>query len=128
MGQPSAIMGDAITAQCTIHLIPGAMGAPQPGPPMPFSAKLTQGLATTVFITGRPAAVQGSSGLNLPPHVGLHPSDPFMIPAQQMGRVLVGSPTVLIEGKGAARGGSSCSVCTGAPAQLTGGASSVLVA
>jgi uncharacterized Zn-binding protein involved in type VI secretion len=111
MSQPAAIMGDAITAQCTIHLIPGAMGAPQPGPPMPFSAKLTQGLATTVSIAGRPAAVQGSSGLNLPPHVGLHPSDPFLVPAQQTGRVLMGSVTVLIEGKGAARTGSSCSVC-----------------
>jgi uncharacterized Zn-binding protein involved in type VI secretion len=128
MGQPAAIMGDAITAQCTIHLIPGAMGAPQPGPPMPFSAKLTQGLSTTVMITGKPAAVQGSSGLNLPPHVGLHPSDPFMVPAQQTGRVLMGSMTVLIEGKGAARTGSTCSVCSGLPGQLSGGASSVLVA
>jgi hypothetical protein len=50
-------MGDAITAQCTIHLIPGAMGAPQPGPPMPFSAKLTLGLSSSVTIGGKPAAV-----------------------------------------------------------------------
>jgi uncharacterized Zn-binding protein involved in type VI secretion len=128
MGQAAAIMGDAITAQCTIHLIPGAMGAPQPGPPMSFSAKLTLGLASTVMITGKPAAVKGSSGLNLPPHVGLHPSDPFMVPAQQMGQVMMGSMTVLIEGKGAARTGSTCTVCGSLPGQLSGGASSVLIA
>jgi uncharacterized Zn-binding protein involved in type VI secretion len=127
MGQPAAVMGDAITAQCTIHLIPGAMGAPQPGPPMPFSAKLTMGLSTSVMIAGKPAALQGSSGLNLPPHVGLHPSDPFMVPAQQKGEVRMASMTVLIEGKGAARTGSTCTVCGSLPGQLSGGASSVLI-
>src|SRR5262249_50448084 len=123
-----AIMGDAITGQCAIHLIPGAMGAPQPGPPMPFSAKLTTGLATTVMIAGKPAAVQGSSGPNLPPHAGLHPSDPVFLPPQQTGRVLAGSLKVRIEGKGAARTGSTCSTCGGVPGQLSSGASSVLVA
>jgi uncharacterized Zn-binding protein involved in type VI secretion len=127
MGQPAAVLGDAITAQCTIHMIPGAMGAPQPGPPMPFSAKLTLGLASTVMIGGKPAALQGSSGLCLSPHVGLHPSDPYFVPAQQKGEVQMGSTTVKIEGKGAARTGSTCTVCGSLPGQLSGGASSVLI-
>ena len=57
---------------------------------MPFSAPLTLGLTTTVLIGGKPAAVVGSSGLNTPPHVGLHASDPFMVPTMQEGRVVAG--------------------------------------
>lgn len=127
MGQPAAVMGDAIRAQCAIHLIPGAMGAPQPAPPLPFSAPLLQGLASSVLICSKPAAVQGSTGLNTPPHVGLHATDPFMVPTQQQGRVLAGSATVLIEGRPAARTASGCSVCAGAPGQLTGSAANVLI-
>ncbi len=66
-------MGDKITGQCPNHLMPNpATGAPQPSPPLPFSAPLTMGTVATVLIGGKPAAVAGSSGLNVPPHVGLH--------------------------------------------------------
>jgi uncharacterized Zn-binding protein involved in type VI secretion len=95
---------------------------------MPFSAPLLMGLATKVLIGGKPAAVMGSSGLNTPPHVGLHASDPFMAPPTQQGRVMVGSPTVLIEGKPAARTGSPCVMCMGLPGQLVGSAATVLIA
>jgi uncharacterized Zn-binding protein involved in type VI secretion len=98
-----------------------------PSPPLPFSAPLLQGLATKVLIAGKPAAVQGSSGFNTPPHVGLHPSDPFMVPPQQRGTVVMGSTTVLIEGKPAARTGSPCTVCAGLPGQLAGTAATVLI-
>jgi uncharacterized Zn-binding protein involved in type VI secretion len=127
MGTPAAVMGDRVNAVCTIHLIPGPVGAPMPSPPMPFSAPLLQGLATKVLIGGKPAAVQGSSGFNTPPHVGLHPSDPFMAPPQQRATVMVGSTTVLVEGKPAARTGSACTVCAGLPGQLTGTAATVLI-
>ena len=40
--------------------------------------------------------------MNTPPHVGLHASDPFMAPPMQIGRVVSGSPTVMIGGKPAA--------------------------
>ena len=127
MGTPAAVLGDQITATCSTHLIPGAMGAPQPAPPLPFSAPLTMALATRTLITGKPAAVAGAFGYNTPPHVGLHPADPFMVPLQQQGRVVVGSATVLIEGKPAARTGSTCTVCFALPGQLAGSAATVLI-
>src|SRR5438132_9743372 len=106
MGQPACVMGDKVTGTCALHQIPNpASGAPQPAPPMPFSAPLVQNLSTTVLIGGKPAAVAGSSGLNAPPHVGLHPADPFMVPTTQMGTVMVGSTTVLFDGKPAAHTG-----------------------
>jgi uncharacterized Zn-binding protein involved in type VI secretion len=128
MGTAAAVMGDKVTATCSGHQIPNpATGAPQPAPPMPFSAPLIQGLATTVTIGGKFAAVAGSSGLNLPPHVGLHPSDPFMSPSNQQAQVAVGSATVMFDGKPAAKTGSSCTVCLGAPGQLAGTAATVLI-
>jgi uncharacterized Zn-binding protein involved in type VI secretion len=104
MGTPAIVAGDMITGACPIHQIPNpASGVPQPAPPMPFSAPLSQGLATKVLIGGKPAAVVGSSGINSTPHVGLHASDPFLVPTQQVGRITGPSPTVLFEGKPAAK-------------------------
>jgi uncharacterized Zn-binding protein involved in type VI secretion len=121
-------MGDRITGICAIHQIPNpASGAPQPGPPLPFSAPVLQGVATTVMFSGKPAAVVGSSGYNTPPHVGLHPSDPSMVPTNQVGTVTAGSSTVLIEGRPAARTGSACTMCAGLPGQLVGTAATVLI-
>lgn len=129
MGTPAAVQGDRIMATCAGHQIPNpASGAPQPGPPMPFSAPLTLGLVPTVLIGGKPAAVVGSNGLCTPPHVGLHPADPFMAPPAQMGTVTVGSTTVLIGGMQAARTGSTGTVCFGATGQVTGTASTVQIA
>lgn len=129
MGQPAAVMGDKIMGQCSVHQIPNpASGAPQPAPPMPFQAPLTLGLATKVLIANKPAAVMGSSGFNTPPHVGLHPSDPYMAPPTQEGKVVAGSPTVLIEGKAAARTGSQVIMCAGIPGQLLGTGTTVLIA
>src|SRR5207302_1515860 len=84
MGAPAIVMGDKVTGQCPNHMIPNpATGAPQPSPPMPFSSPLLQGLVSSVLIGGKAAAVMGSSGYNTPPHVGLHPSDPFMVPTTE---------------------------------------------
>jgi uncharacterized Zn-binding protein involved in type VI secretion len=128
VGEPAAVMNDQIRGQCLIHQIPNpATGAPQPTPgPLPFSAPLTHGLATSVTIGGKPAAVQGSSGLNTPPHVGLHASDPFIVATQQKGTVVRGSATVLFDGKPAAKTGSQCTCCV-EPGQLTGSATTVLI-
>ena len=128
MGQPACVMGDKVTAICAVHMIPNpASGAPQPGPPMPFSAPLLQNLSTTVTIQGKPVAVVGSSGVNTPPHVGLHPSDPFMVPTTQMATVTSGSSSVLVDGKPMARTGAAAAVCAGAAGQVLGTATSVLV-
>lgn len=128
MSQPAAVLGDPVVGSCAIHQIPNpASGVPQPAPPMPFNAPLTQGLATSVLIMNKPAAVMGSSGVNTPPHVGLHPSDPSMLPAAQQGRVVAGSQSVLFEGKPAAHTGCQVSMCAAAPGQLTGSGASVLI-
>ncbi len=128
MGAPAAVAGDRISGTCAIHQIPNpASGAPQPGPPFPFSASLTAGLASRTLIAGKPAATAGSSGLNAPPHVGLHPADPFMAPPMQQGQVVGGSATVLIEGKPAATSASTATMCAGAPGTLAGSAATVLI-
>lgn len=126
MPAPPIVLGDRIAGQCPNHLIPGAFGLPQPSPPMPFSAPLQQGLATTVMIGGKPAAVVGSSGMNAPPHVGLHLSDPFLAPPSQVGRILTGSPTVTIERKPVATQQSSCTCCL-VPGQLVPSITTVLI-
>lgn len=128
MGTPAAVMGDQITATCATHLIPNpATGAPQPAPPLPFSSPITLGTVPTVLINGQPAAVEGSSGLNMPPHVGLYPADPYMVPVTQVGQVMVGSATVLIGGMGAASQSSECTVCAGLPGMLAASGTTVLI-
>jgi uncharacterized Zn-binding protein involved in type VI secretion len=112
VGAPAIVMGDQITGMCSIHMIPNpATGAPQPSPPLPFSAPLTMALATKTMIGGKAAAVVGSQGLNTPPHIALHPSDPYMAPPMEIGQIVMGSATVLIEGKGAATAQSTCTCC-----------------
>jgi uncharacterized Zn-binding protein involved in type VI secretion len=126
MGEAAVVRFDRITGTCPGHLVPGPAGAAVPGPPMPFSAPLTQGLSTSVRLQGEFAAIVGSSGSNSPPHVGLHASDPWFAPPAQQGRVTGGSSTVLIENTPAAKTGSPCSCCT-APGQLAGSAVTVLI-
>jgi uncharacterized Zn-binding protein involved in type VI secretion len=106
------VQGDTVQAVCAIHLIPNpATGIPQPAPPMPFSAPLLTGVEPTVMIGGKPAAVVGSGGMNTPPHVGLHPADPFFVPVAQLAQIVSGAPTVLIGGKPAATTQSQATCC-----------------
>ncbi len=128
MAQP-LVMGDKIQGQCAIHQIPNpASGAPQLGPPMPFSAPLLMGLEPTVTIGGKAVAVMGSQGMNTPPHVGLHPADPFMVPNTQMGNVMSGSPTVTAGGKPVATTSSQVTMCAQAPGQPVSTVTDVTVA
>ena len=111
-----------------MHLIPNpATGAPQPSPPLPFAAPITNGVVATVLISGQPAAVVGASGMCVPPHVGLHPADPFFAPPLQLGQVVVGSATVMIGGLPAATEASSCTVCDGLPGTLAASGATVLI-
>jgi uncharacterized Zn-binding protein involved in type VI secretion len=122
-------MGDKIQGQCAIHQIPNpASGAPQPGPPMPFSAPLLMGLEPTVTIGGKAVAVMGSQGLNTPPHVGLHPADPSMVPSMQQGKVNSGSPTVMAGGKPIATTNSQVTMCMQVPGQPVSTITDVTVA
>jgi uncharacterized Zn-binding protein involved in type VI secretion len=116
VAQP-VIQGDRIQGNCMpgTHQIPGAAGAPQPSPaPLPFSGPILAGLVSKVTIDGKPVAVVGSTGDNMPPHVGLHPSDPRQVnPKLQQGQVLSGSTTVTFGGKQAATSMSQCRICGG---------------
>jgi uncharacterized Zn-binding protein involved in type VI secretion len=128
MAQP-LVMGDKIQGQCAIHQIPNpASGAPQPGPPMPFSAPLLMGLEPTVTIGGKAVAVMGSQGMCTPPHVGLHPADPFMVPNMQQGTVMSGSPTVMAGGKPIATTSSQVTMCAQVPGQPVSTVTDVTVA
>lgn len=128
MGAPAAVLGDLVTATCVTHLIPNpASGIPQPSPPLPFSAPVTTGACVRVLVCGAPALVVGAQGTCLPPHVGLHPADPFLLPPLQIGVVVSGSSSVLLGGVPAARSGSPCTACGMPGATLVGSAASVLV-
>lgn len=127
MGGPAVVAGDKIMGMCAGHQIPGPLGAPMPGPPMPVSAPLTMGLATTVTIGGVPAAVRGSSGYNTPPHVGLHPSDPKMAPPTQEAQVVAGSSSVTFDGQAAAYSGCTVSACMAASPQVVGTGTTVII-
>jgi uncharacterized Zn-binding protein involved in type VI secretion len=128
MAQP-LVMGDKIQGQCAIHQVPSPAGPPMPSPaPIPFSAPLLSGLESTVTIGGKAVAVMGSSGYNVPPHVGLHPADPYMVPTLQEGKVLTGSPTVTAGGKAMATSSSQVSMCAQVPGQAVATVGDVTVA
>jgi uncharacterized Zn-binding protein involved in type VI secretion len=85
-------------------------------------APLLLGCSTQTLINGRPVALVGASGVNTPPHVGLHASDPFMAPPLQVGTVM-GSPALtLIEGRPVATTGAACTMCAQVPGTLVGSA------
>ncbi|MCL3860416.1 PAAR domain-containing protein [Actinotalea sp. K2] len=128
MGTPAAVAGDRVMGTCVGHLIPGPGGAAVPGPPLPFSAPLLEGLATSVLIGGSPAAVVGSAGMNsLTPHAGLHAADPAFAPALQRASVVMGSTTVLAEGRGMAATGARAQLCLAPVGTVQGGVPTVLI-
>jgi uncharacterized Zn-binding protein involved in type VI secretion len=111
-----------------MHLMPNpASGAPQPAPPLPFAAPVTLGVCQSVLIGGRPAVVVAATGYNTPPHVGLHPADPFFAPPMQQAVITQGSASVLFGGVPAARTGSQATCCGQPVGTLTGSAASVLI-
>ena len=79
-------------------------------------------------IGGKAVAVMGSSGYNTPPHVGLHPADPFMVPTTQQGMVMSGSPTVTAGGKPIATSSSQVSMCAQVPGRPVATVTDVTVA
>jgi uncharacterized Zn-binding protein involved in type VI secretion len=128
MGVPAAKSEDQVTATCPLHQIPNpATGAPQPAPPLPFAAPLTMGLCTSVLVGGAPAVVVGASGLNTPPHVGLHPADPFFAPPTEQAIVTQGSSSVLFGGQPAAGNGAAATCCGQPGGTLIGSVTTVLI-
>ena len=112
MGQPAAKQGDQITATDThIVMVPSA-GGPVPTPlPHPFAGIINGGLSSNVNIMGMPAATVDSSADNTPPHVPTPPGTSFQAPPSNKATIKIGSPTVKINGKMAARNGDTAETC-----------------
>src|SRR6266536_1081069 len=122
MGLPAARQSDPVTGVDTHVVLVPSPGGPVPTPlPHPFSGQLLEGLASDVLVNGLPAAVVGSVARNLPPHLPTPPGTVFQIPPRNQGTVQMGSTTVLIGGKGAARQGDPVMTCND-PTDLPAGA------
>lgn len=115
MGMPAAKMGDSIVNAADIHivLVPSP-GGPVPTPqPFPFNGKINANTSLNVRINSRPAATVGSMATNIPPHIPT--SGTFQVPPTNLGRVIIGSMRVRINGKAAARAGDFCETCHDIP-------------
>jgi uncharacterized Zn-binding protein involved in type VI secretion len=121
MGQPAAKQGDRVVAVDThIVMVPsGPALAPQPLP-HPFAGLLNGGLSPDVKISGQAAAVTGSTADNSPPHLPTPPGTSFQKPPGNKATIQQGSPTVMINGKPAARHGDKAITCND-PADLPAG-------
>jgi uncharacterized Zn-binding protein involved in type VI secretion len=119
MGQPAAKQGDQVMATDTHIIMIPSPGGPVPTPlPHPFVGMLDGSLSTDVNIEGKPAATQGSTATNTPSHIPQ--GGPFQKPPTNKATIQLGSGTVLINGKAAARNGDKAMTCND-PADLPAG-------
>jgi uncharacterized Zn-binding protein involved in type VI secretion len=133
MGQPAAKEGDKVVG-VDIHIVMvPSPGGPVPTPlPHPFTGALNGNLSKDVNVAGSPAAVVGSTADNSPAHQPTPPGTSFQKPPANKATVMMGSPTVMINGKAAARMGDPATTCND-PADLPAGtvmgtAATVLIA
>src|SRR5262245_28073932 len=111
MGQPAAKQGDQIIAVDThIVIVPGT---PPMTPPLPhpFTGIINGSLSSDVNIMGMPAATVDSTADNTPPHVPTPPGASFQKAPSNKATIKLGSPTVKINGKMAARNGDTAETC-----------------
>jgi uncharacterized Zn-binding protein involved in type VI secretion len=110
MGQPAAKQGDQIVAVDT-HIVVLPPPAPPAPLPHPFAGIISGGLSSNVKIMGMPAATVGSTADNTPPHIPTPPGNSFQKPPSNKATIQLGSPTVKINGKMAARNGDMAMTC-----------------
>jgi uncharacterized Zn-binding protein involved in type VI secretion len=112
MGQPAAKQGDQIVATDTHIVMVPSGGPPVPTPlPHPFTGILSGGLSSDVNIMGMPAATKDSTADNTPPHIPTPPGTTFQKPPANKATIKLGSATVNINGKQAARNGDIAETC-----------------
>jgi uncharacterized Zn-binding protein involved in type VI secretion len=117
MGQPAAKQGDKISAIDThIVMVPGTPPVPTPLP-HPFMGTINGGLSSDVNVMGKPAATVDSTADNSPAHIATAPGTSFQKPPANKGTIKMGSATVKINGKAAARNGDIAETCND-PADL----------
>src|SRR5258708_19772831 len=104
MGQPAAKQGDQIVGVDTHIIMIPSPGGPVPTPlPHPFSGMIDGSLSSDVKIMGMAAATLNSTATNTPPHIPQ--GGPFQMPPSNRGQIIMGTPPVLITGKGPPRTG-----------------------
>jgi len=122
MGQPAAKKGDQIVAVDThIVMVPAPSGSPVPTPlPHPFAGAINGGLSGDVNIMGKPAATVDSTADNSPKHIATPPGTSFQKSPANKATIKMGSQTVKINGKKAARNGDTAETCND-PSDLPNG-------
>lgn len=110
--QPAAKQGDKIQAVDThIVMVPSPGGPiPTPTPGHPFMGTINGGVATNVMVGGAPVALVGSTATNTPPHIPIG-GPTFQMPPTNQATIVMGSTTVLANGKGVARNGDQAGTC-----------------
>lgn len=112
MGQPGAKANDRIVATDThIVMVPAGPSLVPTPLPHPFSGPITGAVAPTVNIAGQGAAIVGSTADATPPHVPTPPGTAFQKPPANRGTIQMGSATVRVTGKPAARNGDTALTC-----------------
>jgi uncharacterized Zn-binding protein involved in type VI secretion len=112
MGMPIAKQNDQVIAVDThIVMVPAGPSLLPTPLPHPFSGMLDGGLAPNVKVGGQAAAVVGSTADNQPPHIPTPPGVSFQAPPANKGTVQLGSTSVRIGGKFAARNGDVVMTC-----------------
>lgn len=120
MGQPAAKQGDQVVAVDT-HIVMVPSPGPVPTPlPHPFTGVISGGLSSDVKIMGMAAATVDSTADNTPPHIATPPGTSFQKPPSNKATIKMGSATVKINGKAAARNGDTAETCND-PSDLPAG-------
>jgi uncharacterized Zn-binding protein involved in type VI secretion len=111
MGQPAAKQGDQVVGTDThIVIVPGTPPTPTPLP-HPFTGILSGGLSSDVNIMSMAAATVDSTADNTPAHIATPPGTSFQKPPANKATIKMGSATVKINGKAAARNGDTAETC-----------------
>jgi len=92
-----------------IVMIPSPSGSVPTPLPHPFVGQLDGELSDDVMIEGMAAATEGSTATNTPPHIPQ--GGPFQSPPADQATIEMGSSSVFINGKAAARLGDTAKTC-----------------
>ncbi len=112
MGAPVAKQDDQIVGVDTHIVMVPSGGGPIPTPlPHPFSGKLDGALSSSVKVGGKAMATVDSTATNQPSHTPTPPGTSFQKPPGNKGTVMMGSMSVTVQGKQAARAGDTVKTC-----------------
>lgn len=112
MGAPLAKANDQVVGVDThIVMVPAGPSLVPTPLPHPFTGVINGGTASSVLVAGQPAATVDSTATNTPSHVPTPPGVSFQKPPANKATITVGSQTVKIAGKAAARAGDIAETC-----------------